>query len=298
MTQLYARIAALEAELAAERSRREQAEQAAQRNIDTLLLGPFIIFRWVAAEGWPVEYVSENVATLFGYSAADFMTGTVAFANTVHPEDLPRVGQEVQSYSAAGVPTFEQEYRIVHRDGTIHWIYDFTAVIRDTSGSITHYYGYVLDITARKQVEDERLALQEQIIRSQQANLQELSTPLIPVSDNAVAMPLIGTIDSRRAQQVLEMLLAGIAEHHADVAILDITGVQMVDTQVARALVQAAQAARLLGTRVVLTGIRPEVAQTLVQLGADLHDMHTLDSLKSGIAYALASRTAANSRSG
>src|SRR6185295_2919913 len=104
----------------------------------------------------------------------------------------------------------------------------------------------------------------------QAAALDELSTPLIPISDDTVIMPLIGNIDSRRAQQVIEALLEGVAETRTQVAILDITGVPVVDTQVANALIGAAQAVKLLGAQVVITGIRPEVAQTLVGLGVDL----------------------------
>jgi rsbT co-antagonist protein RsbR len=99
-------------------------------------------------------------------------------------------------------------------------------------------------------------------------------------------MPLIGSVDSRRAQQVIETLLQGIAASGAQVAILDITGVPVVDTQVADALIRAAQAVKLLGAQVVLTGIRPEVAQTLVGLGTDLRGIVTRSSLQSGIAYA------------
>jgi rsbT co-antagonist protein RsbR len=101
-----------------------------------------------------------------------------------------------------------------------------------------------------------------------------------------MVMPLVGAVDSQRAQQVLSALLEGIAGSRARVAILDITGVAVVDTQVANALIRAAQAVKLLGAQVVLTGIRPEVAQTLVGLGADLSGIITRSSLQSGIAYA------------
>jgi rsbT co-antagonist protein RsbR len=100
-------------------------------------------------------------------------------------------------------------------------------------------------------------------------------------------MPLIGSLDSARAQQVMDTLLEGVARLHARVAILDITGVQVVDTQVANALIGTARAVRLLGAQVVLTGISPAMAQTLVQLGVELNDIRTLGSLQSGIAYAL-----------
>lgn len=139
-----------------------------------------------------------------------------------------------------------------------------------------------------QQAERERqIQLQEEIIRSQQATLREVSTPLIPITDAVVIMPLVGAIDSLRAQQILENLLEGIAQHQADTAILDITGVQVVDTQVANALIRAARAARLLGAQVILTGIKPQIAQTLVQLGADLNGIVTHSNLKSGIAFAL-----------
>ncbi|HEY0737449.1 MAG TPA: substrate-binding domain-containing protein, partial [Herpetosiphonaceae bacterium] len=127
----------------------------------------------------------------------------------------------------------------------------------------------------------------QQIILSQQAALRELSTPLIPLSDEVLIMPLIGMIDALRAQQILEMLLQGVADRRAKTVIMDITGVQIVDTHVANALIQAAQAVRLLGAVVVLTGIRPEVAQTLVGLGVDLRTIVTYSSLQSGIANTL-----------
>jgi rsbT co-antagonist protein RsbR len=136
------------------------------------------------------------------------------------------------------------------------------------------------------------------VIAAQQAALRELSTPIIPLTNDLVAMPLIGAIDSNRAQQVIETLLAGVADSRATTAILDITGVQVVDTQVANALLRAAQAVKLLGARVVLTGIRPEIAQTLVGLGLDLSGIVTRATLQSGIAFALAGRAIGADRKG
>ncbi|GAB4215519.1 MAG: hypothetical protein OHK0022_55500 [Roseiflexaceae bacterium] len=147
--------------------------------------------------------------------------------------------------------------------------------------------GVSQDVTERARAEQERSQLQEQVIAAQAAALAELSTPLIPISERIVVMPLIGAVDSQRAQQVLGTLLNGVAERRAQVAILDITGVPVVDTQVANALLQAAQAATLLGTRVVLTGIRPEIAQTLVGLGVDLRVVVTRGTLQAGIQYAM-----------
>ena len=100
-------------------------------------------------------------------------------------------------------------------------------------------------------------------------------------------MPLVGTIDSYRASQIMETLLEGIARQQADVVIIDITGVPVVDTGVGNHLLQAAQAAELLGARVILVGISAEVAQTMVQLGINLSRIVTLATLQAGIEYAL-----------
>lgn len=146
------------------------------------------------------------------------------------------------------------------------------------------------DITQRSQEEEtlRQAKIQDEIIRSQQRTLDELSTPLIPITDSIVIMPLIGSIDSRRAQNVLESLLNGIAETRSTTLILDITGVAMVDTQVANVLLRATEAVKLLGANTIITGIRPEVAQTLIHLGVDLSNLRTLSSLQSGIAFAYA----------
>lgn len=157
----------------------------------------------------------------------------------------------------------------------------------DQSGHATYLLVICNDITGERNAAAEQAALQAQIIEAQQHALRELSTPLLPIAGKVVLMPIVGAIDSRRAQQVLETLLHGVAEYNAEVAIVDITGVQVVDTQVANAFIQAARAVQLLGAQVMLTGIRPEVAQTLVQLGVDLQGMNTRGSLQSGIAAAL-----------
>jgi rsbT co-antagonist protein RsbR len=160
-------------------------------------------------------------------------------------------------------------------------------LMRNQSGEPTGFGAVARDITVELRAESERIALQTQVIEAQQAALRELSTPLIPLADGVVAMPLIGSIDSSRAQLVIETLLQGVAEQKAHTTIIDITGVPVVDTQVASALLRAAQAVKLLGAKVVLTGIRPEVAQTLVGLGLDLSGITTRGTLQSGVAEAL-----------
>ena len=174
----------------------------------------------------------------------------------------------------------------LHPDGTMGWLLTSKIPLRKPDGAVVGVLVTLEDITARKQAEAERARAQDEYIQMQSGLLAELSTPLIPITQSVVVMPLIGSIDSRRAQQVLDTLLHGITERHARIAILDITGVPIVDTHVAGALIRAAQAAQLLGAQVVLTGIRPEVAQTLVGMGTELRGIITRSDLQSGIAFA------------
>jgi rsbT co-antagonist protein RsbR len=144
-----------------------------------------------------------------------------------------------------------------------------------------------MELVERQRVEEERARLQEEVIRMQASLLDELSTPVIPLTNRIMVMPLIGSMDTRRAQQILTNLLNGVSEHRAEVVIIDITGVVVVNTSVAATLINAAQSIRLLGAQAVITGIRPEVAQTLVATGVDLKSIVTAGTLQSGIAYAL-----------
>ena len=127
----------------------------------------------------------------------------------------------------------------------------------------------------------------EHIVALQRVALQELSAPLIPVMDNITVMPLIGTIDTERAKLIMENLLEGVIKHNAEVVLIDITGVPIVDTMVAHHIIQAAEAVRLIGSTCILVGIRPEIAQTIVSLGIDLSKYPTKSSLRKGFTVAL-----------
>jgi rsbT co-antagonist protein RsbR len=117
--------------------------------------------------------------------------------------------------------------------------------------------------------------------------VREMSTPLVPIAEGVLVLPLVGTVDSRRAAQIMDTLLEGISSRQARVVILDITGVPVVDTSVANYLLQATQAVHLLGAECILVGITPEVAQTIVGLGVDLRKLVTRSDLQSGVEYAL-----------
>ncbi|GAB3045284.1 RsbT co-antagonist protein RsbRA [Virgibacillus ainsalahensis] len=127
----------------------------------------------------------------------------------------------------------------------------------------------------------------ENIVSLQRVALQELSAPLIPVVQGITVMPLIGTIDTDRAKLIMENLLEGVIKHNSEVVLIDITGVPVVDTMVAHHIIQAAEAVRLIGATCILVGIRPEIAQTIVNLGIDLGKFPTKSSLRKGFTSAL-----------
>ncbi|MFS0644950.1 STAS domain-containing protein [Siminovitchia sp. 179-K 8D1 HS] len=128
----------------------------------------------------------------------------------------------------------------------------------------------------------------EKTVFLQKVALQELSAPLIPVFEKISVMPLVGTIDTERAKLIMENLLWGVVKHRADVVLIDITGVPVVDTMVAHHIIQAADAVRLVGSKCMIVGIRPEIAQTMVNLGIHLNQITTTSTLQKGIEKALA----------
>ncbi len=153
----------------------------------------------------------------------------------------------------------------------------------------TLIWSTIEDISEQVQAQASRRTViyQEERIKAQQAALEELSTPLIPIGERVVVMPLVGAIDQARAERIITTLLEGVQRSRALTAIIDVTGVALIDTYVAAALMQAAQAAQMLGTRVLLTGISPEVAQTLVGLNVDLSGITTFPTLQRAVAVAL-----------
>jgi rsbT co-antagonist protein RsbR len=123
----------------------------------------------------------------------------------------------------------------------------------------------------------------ERVIRQQQDSIRELSTPVLPVRERLLILPIIGVLDSDRARQLTEQLLVGIRQHRARVVVVDITGAADIDEVVANHLVQTVDASRLMGASVIITGLSPEIAQTLVTIGVDLSKMNTIGDLQGGL---------------
>ena len=140
-------------------------------------------------------------------------------------------------------------------------------------------YEMAIDVTEFKKAED--------TIRQQSQEILDLSTPVIQIWEGIVTAPIIGTLDSQRTQIFMERFLEAIVQTKSSIALLDITGVPTVDTQTAQHVIEAMTAAKLLGAKVILTGVRPAIAQTLVHLGIDLTGIETQSSLSAGLSLAL-----------
>lgn len=138
---------------------------------------------------------------------------------------------------------------------------------------------------ALQQQQSQAIQLQNSLEQQQALSetINALSLPLIPVHRDILVLPLIGNIDAQRSQLLLDNTLRQIEQTHARALILDVTGVALVDTQLAHSMLHLAQATRLLGAETVLVGIRPEIAQTLVSLGADLGQLRSAASLQEGL---------------
>jgi rsbT co-antagonist protein RsbR len=247
---------------------------------------PGMVYQFVLSTGGAVSfpYVSDGSREIYGLDPEEIMRDSNAVIRMIHPDDRESFNRSVAG-SADSLKPWEWEGRVIV-DGAIKYIQGKSRPVRLPNGD-TLWDGLLIDVTARRLSEAEQLRLQQEVINLQATALAELSTPLIQLNQSTILMPLIGTIDSQRANGVITSLLDGVNVYKARVAILDLTGVPIVDTQVASALIRAAQAVRLLGAQVILTGIRPEIAQTLVALGVDLGEVVTRSNLQMAIEYAL-----------
>ncbi len=144
---------------------RKKLEEALKEERELFVGGPVVVFKWKAGEEKiPVEYVSPNIKTVFGYSVEDILSGKISYDDIIHPEDIERVKGEAMAYRKKGATHFEQEYRIIDAEGRIRWVHDFTVVKRDKKGKITHSHGYIVDITKRKRIEEKLKKEREQFI--------------------------------------------------------------------------------------------------------------------------------------
>lgn len=234
----------------------------------------------VLTERGVIFHANKAMTALFGYTREELVG--------MSPIDLTslddRAAAEAHVRSGSEEP---YEARGLRKDGS--------TFVGSISGTNLPYQGRLVrgtrirDISAQRQADEARrqTIIQEEKLRIQAERLAEMSTPLITISKEILAMPLVGTMDMGRARQALKTMLDGIARSDAHTAIVDITGMSGVDTGVVSSLVRLAQAVRLQGAQVVLTGVRPQVADTLVTLDVDLTGIVIKGSFQDGIRYAM-----------
>jgi rsbT co-antagonist protein RsbR len=202
------------------------------------------------------------------------------FSRFYPAEDVAKGKTEMELKVAREEGRYEDEGWRVRKDGSRFWANVIFTPLFDTDGQLRGYGKVTRDLTERRNTEDK--------IRKQAQEIMEMATvPVVQVWEGIVLVPLIGMLDSQRTQQLMERLLHRVTETSSPIAILDITGVPAIDTQTAQHLIETISAVRLLGAEVILTGVRPVIAQTLVHLGIDLSNVMTRSSLAAGLRMAL-----------
>ena len=235
----------------------------------------------VVSERGKILFVNETTKHMFRLSLSEVVgKNLLDFA-------APECHAEIIAHLSKNNSDVPYEADCVRSDGT-----RFRVEVR---GKLITYHGRpvrgaaLLDVTERRRVEAllKQKLREEERTRAQSETLFDLSTPLLPVSDEVLVLPLIGSLDDRRMARITEILLDGLSERRSHFVIIDITGLPTLDGATALGLVRAAQGARLLGAQTILCGIRAEVAHALVRLGADLSGVLTRSTLKSAMTFAL-----------
>ncbi len=280
ITSLHEHIATLEQHLQHLREREEQYRSLVELSPDGIAIhrkGQFL-------------YMNTRGIEMMG--ARDFeQIITRSVLDYVHPDYRDMVLKRVQStqHESAVVPFIEEQF--VRFDGQAFDV--------EVAGVPIMYGGepasqvIFRDITERKQAERNAQAMlsQQQTIEAQKAVIRELSTPLIPLSEDVMLMPLIGAMDESRTELVMETLLEGIVQHEVETVILDMTGISGIDTFVVTMLINVTHAVHLIGATIVLTGINPTMASTLVQLDADLHAVKIYRNVQRAVREVLGYKT-------
>ena len=265
------RIAALEAKLAEREGR--FAALIAGLQVGVVVQGP-------ASE---ILLANEKALELLGVSE-DQLRGKTSLDpqwDIVREDGAPFAGEDRPVFQALRLRVPIRDVVIgVRRPGEAERVWLLVTAMPQlrADGSVVQVVATFTDITGRRRV--------EQTVRAQFRQIRELSTPLIPIEDGILVSPLVGEIDRERADQLLETLLVGIVSARARVVILDVTGVPQLDDPACEALQRCVGAARLLGARLLLTGVRPSVAATLVDRHVDLTGLVALPTLQQGIAAA------------
>lgn len=221
---------------------------------------------------------SSAAERLKGYRAEEIVGKH--FSAFYPPEDINSGKCERELEIAARDGRFEDESWRLRKDGSRFWANVVITALRDDKGNLKGFGKITRDLSERKFAEEK--------LKQQSRDILEMATvPVVQVWEGVLLVPLIGMLDSARTQQLMERLLQRLTETNSPVALLDITGVPTIDTQTAQHMIETIKAVRYIGAEVVLTGVRPAIAQTLVHLGVDLSHVTTRSSLTNGLRVAL-----------
>lgn len=238
--------------------------------------------RWIACNAAFGTLMGLPYADIIGHSDPEY----------VPPEQVEIFWQNDDLVVSTGQP-IENEELLTDRDGSVRVIWTRKFPLKNERDEAIGICAIITDITDFRRKQEQVAALeaeitsQLEIIQGQNIRLDELSVPVIQVWENILLLPLVGALESRRAAQVMENLLESVGRTSAQIVIIDITGVPIVDTSVASYLIRAVQATQLLGCQSILVGISPEIAQTLVGLGVDFSRIITRATLQNGLEYGL-----------
>lgn len=253
-----------------------ESEERLRRLVETANLIP-----WEADVGaGRLTYLGPQAAAVLGYrdeawkerAAADFL------GMYVQPEDRDRA---LASFFRASDRGDHVDFRAVAADGRTLWLHNVVSAPREVDGRAA-LSGFLVDITERKEIEA-KLREQLDTIQRQQEDIRRLSTPIIEVWEGVLTMPVLGAIDNDRAQQMMDVILDAVSRKGCRFTIIDLTGVDTVDTGTANHIIRITRAVQLLGSRGIVVGIRPEVAQTMVSIGVELSAITTLANLREAL---------------
>lgn len=224
-----------------------------------------------------IQTWSTGAKAIMHYDATDVVGRHFSMFYTKPDLDKNLPAMELQQASQIG--KFEGSGWRRRNDGSQVWVEVTIAPLRDQTGTLKGFVKVLRDATDKKRAAE--------LIERQKRDLIELSTPVITLWPGILALPVIGTLDSTRSQIVTERLLQAVANADCTVVIIDISGVPMVDTLVAQHLLKTISSARLMGVECIISGIRPEIAQTMVHLGIDLSGVKTKGSMARALEQAM-----------
>jgi PAS domain S-box-containing protein len=177
--------------------------------------GPVVVFKWRNSPGWPVEYASPNVVEVFGFTTEEFVSGAVSYGSLVHGEDAARVASEVAAAARDGVDSFVHEpYRVIAKDGAVRWLYDATHVVRDAGGEVTHFHGYVIDVSARVRAEEAERELERRLYHAQKLESLGVLAGGVAHDFNNLLTAILGQAElaRRRLERAPETALGSIEQ--------------------------------------------------------------------------------------